>query len=338
MHKVFAHPVFRWLQHLVFWTCTYFAFVQVFKTGSHAVKVDYVYAALFQLTLAPAVYIHLRWLLPVFAEKRRWLLYVLLLAMLIALSVWINDRFFQDWSARLFPDYFFISYFSMWEISLFFVVYTGLSTLLKLSKSWSKANELQHQLVQVELKALKSQLNPHFLFNTLNGIYAMSLNSDTRLPDTVLRLSNLMRYFLYDTREELVPLAKEWEMIRGYVALQQLRSGEELDVKMMVEGDLDEQLVPPMLLITFLENAFKHGAKGNTGQVKIKGVLTLKPGRLHFELSNTQGSVDDIEPEDYRGLGLQNVRRRLELLYPQRHLLTVASKEDNFVIILEIEL
>lgn len=339
------HPFFRLLQHLAFWALTYFVFVQVFRAGSPALKVDYIYAALFHLTLIPAVYINLGWLLPKFANHRRWLPYLLLLLAMVALFGWVNDRFFQVWSAKLFPDYFFISYFTWWEIGLFFAVYIGLSSLLKLSKSWFTVNDLQRQLlqtekekVQVELKALKAQINPHFFFNTLNGIYAMSLEKDDRLPGTVLQLSQLMRYFLYDTREEFVPLAREWEMVEDYIALQKMRSGKQLHITVDSPDEIGQQQLPPVLLITFLENAFKHGAKGNTGDVYIDVRLSLPPGKLVFRVENTKGEIDEVEPEAYRGLGLENVRRRLALLYPGKHHLQVYEQSDNFTVILELDL
>ncbi|WP_295128900.1 sensor histidine kinase [uncultured Chitinophaga sp.] len=345
MRTILTHPFFRLIQHLIFWACTYFVFVQVFKSSSPATKIDYIYAGLFHLTLLPAVYCNLLWLLPEFGNQRKWWLYILLLVALIAVCSWVNDRFFQDWSASIFPDYFFISYFSLWEIAAFFGVYTGLSSLLKLSKSWFTVNDLERKLleaekekVQVELKALKAQINPHFFFNTLNGIYAMSLEKDDRLPDTVLRLSHLMRYFLYDTREEFVSLVKEWEMVKDYIALQQMRSGNELKVNVTVDGEIGEQQLPPMLLITFLENAFKHGAKGNTGTAGITLNLELFSHRLLFRLSNTAGRVDEVEPENYKGLGLENVRRRLALLYPGRHKLTMEEKHNTFTVILELDL
>lgn len=339
------HPVSRFVQHLLFWAIAYLVFVQVFKSDARAGSVDYIYAALFHITLLLAVYVNLEILLPRFGNQQKWWQYFVLLLLLLVLCTWLNDRFFQDWSAYLFPDYFFISYFSWWELSLFFVVYTGLSALLKLSKSWFTVNDLQRQLlqaekekVQVELMALKAQVNPHFFFNTLNGIYAMALDKDERLPGTVLQLSHLMRYFLYDTREELVPLEKEWEMLQDYIALQKIRSGDSLHVEVEVDGEIARQQLPPVILITFLENAFKHGAKGNTGAVRIHLQLKLEPGMLIFRLENTTGIVDEIVGEDHKGVGLENVKRRLALIYPQRHTLHITEQQGKFVVSLKLQL
>src|SRR5262245_20462095 len=126
----------RLAQHLAFWVLSYFVFLQLFKTGANPEKVDYIYTALFHGTLLPAVYINLRFLLPRLATARRWPLYVVSIAIVIAVFTWLNEIFFQDWSKYVLPDYFFISYFSWWEISLFHLVYLSVTSLLKLSKSW----------------------------------------------------------------------------------------------------------------------------------------------------------------------------------------------------------
>src|SRR5262249_2491108 len=152
------------------------------------------------------------------------------------------------------------------------------------SKSWFTVNDLQRQLlqsekekVQIELKALKAQINPHFFFNTLNGIYSMSLDKDERLPQTILQLSHLMRYFLYEVNEDIVSLEKELQILQDYIDLQKIRSANELQVIKKIEGEISKQLIAPLLLITFLENAFKHGAKGTTGPASIHLLLQVQP-------------------------------------------------------------
>jgi sensor histidine kinase YesM len=337
------HPLSRITQHLVFWVLSYLVFVQVFKTGEAAEKIDCIYSALFHATIVPAVYINLWGLLPRLANGRRWWWYALAVAVLIAVFSWLNYSFFQDWSKYLLPNYFFISYLRVWEVSLFFLVYLGFTSLLKLSRSWFMVNELQRRLlqtetekVQIELKALKAQVNPHFFFNTLNGIYSMTLDKDERLPQTVLQLSHLMRYFLYESREDLVLLENEWQVLQDYISLQRIRSGPGLQVKLVLEGEIKQQRVAPLLLITFAENAFKHGAKGNTGDVNIQLLLQVKENNICFRVQNTRGKVDEVEPDKYKGVGLENVRRRLALLYPGKHTLTINETEQDFMVILQL--
>lgn len=338
------HPLLRLLQHLVFWVLSFFVFLYVFKTGVRAEKIDYVYTLLFHVTLLPAVYLNLKWLLPRFA-KRNTFLYVLSVIALILLFSWINYQFFQSWSSFILPDYFFISYFSFTEICLFFIVYVVLTSLIRLSKSWFTVNELQRKLLQaesektqIELKALRSQINPHFFFNTLNSIYSMALERDGRLPNTVLQLSDLMRYFLYESKGELVPLDKEVAVLQDYISLQKLRSAETLETSVQIEGDLARYKIAPLLLIIFVENAFKHGAKGNTGKTFVHLLLQAKGNELNFRLENNMGEVDEVESQQYKGVGLENAKRRLQLLYRGRHQLQTEHIGNSFIVQLNLEM
>src|SRR6186713_63939 len=229
------HPILRIIQHLAFWVLSFFVFLYLFKTGAKPEKIDYVYTILFQLTLLPTVYINIELLLPKLGNRKRILFYLLSLIVLIILFAWINYNFFDKWSAKVFPDYFFISYFTFREVVLFFTVYIIITMLLKLSKSWFQVSWLQKELLEkekqkaeVELKALKAQINPHFFFNTLNSIYSMALDKDERLPGAILQLSNLMRYFLYESRDNFVPLEKELSVADNYISLQRIRSGDKL--------------------------------------------------------------------------------------------------------------
>jgi sensor histidine kinase YesM len=341
----FQRPLPRLAQHLAFWVLSYFVFLHLFKTGPQPAKIDYIYTALFHITLLPAVYINLSLLLPRFATARRWPVYVLSLVALIVLFTWINENFFQDWSKYILPGYFFISYFTWWEISLFYLVYLAVTCLLKLSKSWFAISELQRRLlatekekVQIELKALKAQINPHFFFNTLNGIYSMSLARDERLPATVLQLSQLMRYFLYESASDLVPLEKEWQIFQDYIALQKIRSASNLNLQQEVEGEIRDQQIAPMLLVTFLENAFKHGAPVSKEKSVIRILLRVHQNDFNFRIENTVGQVDDIEQGIWKGMGLENVRRRLSLLYPGRHTLDIQESNNQFVVNLHLQL
>src|SRR6187549_3117802 len=282
------HPILRTIQHLAFWVLSFFVFLYLFKTGAKPEKIDYVYTILFQLTLLPAVYLNIELLLPRLGNRKRILFYLLSLAVIIIFFAWINYNFFDNWSAKVFPDYFFISYFTFREIILFFSVYIIITSLLKLSKSWFLVSELQKELMEkekqkteIELKALKSQINPHFFFNTLNSIYSMALDKDRRLPATVLQLSDLMRYFLYEARDNFIPLEKEMTVLDNYIALQKIRSDSKLNFEIKRSGEINGQKIAPLLLITFLENAFKHGAKGSFGKTYIKLDIKVEKNKLN---------------------------------------------------------
>ena len=333
------------VQHVLFALLSFFILLNIFRTSRPPAVVDYVYTSLFLATLLPAIYLHLYWLLPNLGGKNSLIYYVIPLLLVTAFFTWVNVQLFDHWSVKLFPGFFFISYYKWWEIALFFVVSVSITTLFKLSKSWFVVSRLQRQLletekqrVQAELKALKAQINPHFFFNTLNSIYSMSLDKDERLPGTVLQLSELMRYFLYESREDLVPLSKEIHVLNDYIALQKIRSDEKLKIKTEMEEDHGQQKIAPLLLIAFVENAFKHGAKGSTGDVFINIKLTTAQNTINFRVENNKGVVDEAGKDDHGGLGLDNVKRRLELIYPQRHKLLIENSDKFFLVQLQLQL
>jgi len=335
----------RIMHHILFTIMVFFILLNIFKFNSPPAPVDYVYTTLFLATVLPVVYLHLYWLLPKLSNKPFLVSYFIPLALITAVSIWHNIQLFDRWSAILFPGFYFISYYAWWEVSLFFITLIVLTTLLKLSKSWFLVNGLQRELlekekqrVQEELKALKAQVNPHFFFNTLNSIYSMSLDKDERLPGTILQLSELMRYFLYQSNDDLVPLAKEIEVLKDYIALQRIRSDERLEIKTIIEGDTKQHKIAPLLLIPLLENSFKHGVKGEVGATFINLKISLNGNSLNFFLENNKGTVDVLEKNDHRGLGLGNVKRRLELLYPARHQLIIQDQGKDFIVNLQLQL
>ena len=339
------HPLLRILQHMAFWVLSFILFLQLFKTGTQPEKVDYIYTALFQLSLMPAVYLNLKWLLPKFGKRKTILLYTILLATVVILFSWVNFKFFSAWSSKLLPDYFFISYFTFKEIIFFFTAYIIITSLLKLSKSWFFVSELQKELLEkekqkteVELKALKAQINPHFFFNTLNSIYSMALDKDERLPTTILQLSELMRYFLYESNDNFIPLEKELAVVNNYISLQKLRSAKQLTIEIKNSGNINRQRIAPLLLITFLENAFKHSARGSNERSFILLDISVENNKLIFSLENNKAIIDEINTNGHGGLGLENVKRQLELLYPGKHSLCIHENPNNFKVQLELNL
>lgn len=335
----------RILLHILFIAFAFYILLNIFKTGSKPEEIDIIYTALFLATVLPAVYINLKICLPWWAKNSKWHWYIIAVAGLICFFSWINISFFESWSASLLPQFFFISYYTWWEISLFISAFIAVTTLLKLSKSWFVVTDLDNKLldsekqkVQIELKALKAQINPHFFFNTLNSIYSMALDKDQRLPGTILQLSDLMRYFLYEAKADFVPLKKELQVLQDFIALQKIRSTEKLLVEVNINGEIDEQKIAPLLLITFLENAFKHGAKGSTGMAFVRMNLDVTKHELHFFLENNKGKIDDIEINEHKGVGLENVKRRLELIHPFTHELKIGEEPERFYVKLQIPL
>ncbi|MFK7935051.1 MAG: sensor histidine kinase [Saprospiraceae bacterium] len=197
----------------------------------------------------------------------------------------------------------------------------------------SRIADLQKQKSATELNLLKQQINPHFFFNTLNNLYALSITQDKQTPEVIMQLSELMRYVIYKGKQEFVSLAEEIKYIEDYIQLQQIRLHQKLDIQITKEIEDERILIPPLLFITFVENAFKHGIEPAAGE----GLL-----HLHIQSSETElwftceNSVED-ETGEVGGVGLHNLRRRLELRFPEKHELRTLALEKEFRATLNIQ-
>jgi sensor histidine kinase YesM len=263
------YPLVRGLQHLSFWVLSYFVLLNIFKSGLNAEKIDYTYTALFHLTLIPVVYVNLELLLPkIETGKNKWW-YIPVFSVLAVFSAWINYGFFENWSSKIMPDYFFISYFSFGEIVLFFIVYLGITSLLKLSKSWFIVNKLQKDLlfaekkkVELELTALRAQMNPHFIFNCMNSIKSLiQQKKDEKATEYLTTFSKLLRTILQNSDQKEISLFDEIETCRLYIQLESMRFGNKLKWQVLVEPEIDLKSlkVPALIIQPFIENAIWHG-------------------------------------------------------------------------------
>lgn len=196
--------------------------------------------------------------------------------------------------------------------------------------------------IALESSFLKSQVNPHFLFNTLNNIYALSLKKSAQTPVIIEKLESLLHYMLYECKAELVPLQDEFTFTNSYIALEKLRHREDsCVVTVQITGDIRNQFIAPLLLINFLENAFKHGTKTSFGKSWINMDIHVEENTLRFILQNSKPlllSANQTAAEYTGGIGLKNVSRRLQILYPGHHSLKVNNKKDRFEVDLTIDL
>ncbi len=190
-----------------------------------------------------------------------------------------------------------------------------------------------------ELHFLQSQLSPHFLFNTLNNLYGISLSQHEKIPSMLLKLSDLLRYSVYEAKELYVPLSDEIEYIRNYIDFERLRIGERLELDVNIEEVFGNNVkIAPLLLIVFVENAFKHSK--NTLSDKIQISITLKTfGKdILFAVKNSYDpETESGKKEGYKGLGLENVQKRLDLLYPEKYELTILAKDNIYSVKLQIK-
>jgi LytS/YehU family sensor histidine kinase len=213
---------------------------------------------------------------------------------------------------------------------------------IKLFKESIKEREEKNQLVQqklrAELTALKSQLNAHFLFNTLNNLYGLAMRKSEKAPEGILMLSEMLDFVLYECSSDSYPISKELDFISNYIELEKLRYGKRLQIRIQKELEDQEAGIAPLLLFPFVENSFKHGTSKMIRDAWIRIRIRANREQLSFEVENSKstGTADHPAPEG--GVGLENVKKRLDILYPGRHRLQIGEDENTYRISLEIQL
>lgn len=221
------------------------------------------------------------------------------------------------------------------KLMLFFLL-GSISTLLSLSvQTANRLRQVETDQLQAELRQLRAQIQPHFLFNTLNSIYALALRQDPRTADTVVQLSEFMRYTTYDAHADTVLLQNEINYIGNYIDLQKARLREAVTVDYRLTGEAHQLLIAPLLLFSLIENAFKYGVNPDEESL-IRIYLTIRGASLHLEVVNNIVHVSPIESAT--GIGLQNARQRLRLLYPGAHTLTIDDTGTRFHVVLHLTL
>lgn len=225
-------------------------------------------------------------------------------------------------------------------VSAFFVTaFVGLTKFVEdYFELEARSRELENRQLTSELRFLKAQVNPHFLFNTLNNLYYLAVNKSDQTPEVIAKLSGMMRYMIHESNAEKVPLSKEVEYMENYLNLERLRLNEDVPITFEVEGEVAGARITPLILITFLENAFKHGIGNNGGNSWITVSLKVNAGTLNYRVSNSVLQHSEKTVRDASGLGLANVRRRLDLSYPGQYELEVKEDAERYQVHLKIDL
>ena len=219
----------------------------------------------------------------------------------------------------------------------------AIAVVIKLFKRWygyqQATQQLNQEKLEAELKFLKAQIHPHFLFNTLNNLYALTLKKSESAPDVVLRLSDLLNYMLYECNAKWVQLKQEVGLLENYLALEKIRYGSRLDIQFNITGEVESKMIAPMLILPFVENSFKHGVSEEINDAWVSIDLELAGNEMTLKVDNSKTNLKSEDEQDYRaGIGLTNVKRRLELLYGTNHDLQTIETDDSYVILLKLNL
>jgi len=286
-------------------------------------------------------YLNFLVLIPQFLDKKRYGVYAVSIIVLIILY-----GFFKYGVALMFKQYILmhtkaqVTGFGSYFVSTIFtsIVFLFLSAVLKFTVDWFLneriQRELENQRLSAELAFLKSQINPHFLFNSLNSIYSLAYQRSETTPEAILKLSEIMRYMLYECNDNKVELVKELQYLHNYIDLQKIRFANKAYIDFKVEGKVESQQIVPLLLIAFIENAFKHGVANNP-LTPIRLLIDVEESHLHFYMQNKKHTNNR---DASGGIGLNNVRRRLDLLYPGKYNLDIKDEMDTYTVELSLVL
>lgn len=329
----------RCWQHLLFWAVVTVILLNIFRTSGSIGKIDVIYTLLFMIPIVSMAYLNLYVAIPAFLRKEKYLIYICTLLLLSGAGAFWLYVLFDRWIDFLLPGYYFIAYYTIPELMIFSGSLLLLTTLIKLSRSWFLMLRVERLTAGQQLKVLQSQINPHFLLNSLQTLYALSLERSGRTPEAILQLSDILKYTLYETDQQRVKLRNEIDMIRDYVEMYRYRiDPERVRLLLDIRGDPGEEEIAPMLLIPFVENAFKHGLKMDQAPVDISIALTMEPGQLTFSVENSAAPAIKGKERGEKGIGIENTRHRLELLYPGNHHLMIRREQDRFRIELQLKL
>jgi two-component system, LytTR family, sensor kinase len=337
-YRLQHHDVFR---HSMFWI-----FVAILVTLLEAKQSDFLFVLSNELInvffYGLLVYFNLNYLVKNYLYKNKFFIYATLMILAAVIITPIKAVVFYI----KFTHYPLTRNELIQNLNWYFLLHVfvaGVSTVIKIIADWARQmrerQELENQTMQSELRFLKSQINPHFLFNTLNNLYALTLKKSEDAPEIVIKLSEMMRYMLYDCNEKQVLLSKEIEYLQNYLDLERLRQHKTTDIQFDVIGDIGQQTIAPLLFIPFLENSFKHGITNTLEASFIHIRLTAKGNQVEFDIVNSRPvQLPSTGMKRSGGIGLVNVKRRLQLLYPEAYQLDIQENPDTYHVTLKINI
>lgn len=336
----------RLYQHLLFWftflTMVVLRYSDGYERGfNEDISNVLIIESIRISTMIFIVYTNLRILFPSFFKKNKYSYFFLLnffqILMGALISIFITDMFFNKvYQANIYLRTF-------WNMIPPTMIIT-ITSLLHITKEWINLREdlikikmINNKKLYAELDSLKSQLNPHFFFNTLNNLYSLSLVKSDETPNVILKLSDLMSYIIYDTRVEFISIKKEIEFMKNFIDLEKLRLNEHLSINVKILCNNDNRKIAPLLFLPFIENAFKYTSRDpKTSFVNIT-ILIENDEPIRMSIINTidNNIIEQIDNK-HSGLGIKNVIKRLNLIYPNSHKLDISKRKDLYIVNLEI--
>ncbi len=329
----------RALWHILFWIVATGYLMLAFRGRSDRFSDLLLYTIYALPSHIAFVYTSLYFLIPRLLLKKKYFLFVCGLTCLLCLCAlyvrFVNIYFYGSIEKLTDTRVFFRTVFGNLNLG-------GIAIAVKMFRSWYVEREAKQQAEKTalisQLQLLKSQIHPHFLFNTLNNLYALTIDNSSQSPVVVLKLCSILRYMLYECNNIEISLSQEVEMLRNYVDLEQIRYGPRLELAFNVSGNMKGRSIAPLLLLPFFENSFKHGSSKCIDQCWINVDLSVEGEFLYLKLTNSNPKFHEPLEQIIDGIGLTNVKKRLNLLYPDAYCLKLISGEDTFTVSMELEL
>ncbi|WP_242084540.1 sensor histidine kinase [Aestuariivivens sediminis] len=328
--------------NMVLWAISFAILLFAFSGEDIPQKIDYIYTGCFLATIIFPVLINLYILIPKFLKQEKYMLYCLLFIMNLFVFAQINIWFFTYIIDYLFPDYYFISYHSGTKLITLFVIFLVGTTLIRFSVDWIYYNrsenlrlKLRNQQIETQLALLRSQINPHFLFNSLNVIYSLAIENKAETKHAIVQLSDILRYVIYDSGIERVAIKEEVTLLKNYIEFHQFRHRQADNIKFHCSIDDENYQIHPMLMLPLLENSFKYGLKSDIENPYIHINLTLKNKNFIFSIENNYSEIH-MENNNHSGVGIENIRKNLGIVYPKEHQFEIDKTEDVFRVTLKL--
>jgi two-component system, LytTR family, sensor kinase len=348
----------RYLLHLIFWSIAYLFYIYLKKP---LLGLSYGFTALVVIkdviVIAIIFYFLSYYVVPKVLLKKRFFLLILCLISiyyfyattifldfsLLPKLIEIPGRGYHSYAARVTSA----GYIGILKLNNAVEILLDLSYLLspalivkllaKLVDLTTQSLKLQMENLNLELAFLKAQINPHFLFNTLNNVYSLALHKSDRTADVILKLSDLMRYTLYESNTAMVSLSEDIKFFENYVELERIRHSSKVTITYEVHGDYENLSIAPLIVFPFIENAFKHGLHASAGRSWVIMKLTVKDGVLSVSIRNSK-HASRKNGSNVGGIGISNTKKRLDLLYANRHTLDISSTDEEFSVNMAIQL
>jgi two-component system, LytTR family, sensor histidine kinase AlgZ len=335
------------LLHISFW-CVYLSF-SLYRISSKVPKEEYdllkvLTFVLIQVIMIMAIaYLNYFIFLPRWLKHKNFLRYLLefMVPFILFVTLRINlERYIIDGFTHR-EGYFYSTIFTVQvaAITLFIVIFVG---MLRFAVDWfeleAKKKEVENERLYAELNFLKAQINPHFLFNTLNNLYYLAYSHSPNTTEVISKLSQMMRYMIYDSNHPKVLLSKEIDYMQNYISLEKLRLNNDIPIDFDIKGNIETASIAPLIFITFLENAFKHGVSNNNSQSWVAVKINIEKDSCIYVVENSKIPKSLDSKEDKSGIGLLNVKRRLELSYPGNYELNIEDLKNKYRVELKIKL